>query len=220
VKMPDARCRAKLWWWIGGTVVLAAATLVLVLLPVGVSSEATDITVDLSSVSDIRSGPSGAKVTVVEYGDFQCYDCAKFSPIVARLRSEYQDRVLFVSRFLPISSHKYGVLSSQAAYAAHLQGKFWEMSDLLYERQSEWSNSSDPTQLFAAYAGTLGLDLEKFVQDTSATSTIRFVQDERRLALKAGVTRTPSFFLDGQRIRPKDYEGFRALIEAALTREG
>lgn len=207
-----------MWWWIGGTLVLAAATLALVLLPVGSSEGATGATVGPSSAVDIRSGAPGAKVTLVEYGDFQCSPCVKYSPMVGRLRNEYGDRVSFVFRFLPLTQHKYGMISSQAAYAAFLQGKFWEMSELLYERQSEWSESPDPTRLFTTYAGALGLDPEKFARDMSDASTIRFVQDERELALKVGVTKTPSFFLNGQSILPKDYEEFRALIEAALAK--
>jgi protein-disulfide isomerase len=199
----------------------AAATLALVLGAVAVYLLAAPEPVESASVSqeyatDISFGPNSASVVLVEYADFQCGPCARFSPMIASLREQYGDRVLFVFRLFPLDNHSYGLVSARAAYAAHLQGRFWEMQELLFERQTEWSESEDPGPLFARYAESLGLDLEKFAADARSPATADFILAQKGEALEAGVDRTPYFLLNGSAVTPRNEGEFRALIEQAL----
>lgn len=90
--------------------------------------------------TDQVKGKENASVTLIEYADFQCPACASYAPVVEQLEENYGDRVRFVFRHFPlISIHKNAYAASVATEAAGAQGKFWEMHDLLFERQSEWS---------------------------------------------------------------------------------
>jgi protein-disulfide isomerase len=169
-----------------------------------------------ATTSDISYGPADADLTVIEYSDFQCPFCAHYGPIMDTLRTEYGDRVRFVFRFFPLSDHEHGMSSAQAAYAAHLQGRFWEMHDLLFERQEEWSQSTDPTPAFESYAQSLGLELERFRSDASAQSTVDFIEGQRAAGDEAGVSHTPWFVVGDDAVLPRTLEEFRKEIEARL----
>ena len=110
-------------------------------------------------------------------------------------------------------------ISAQAAYAAHLQDRFWEMADRLYDQQAAWSESPDPSALFVSYAEDLGLDTERFAADLTAPDTVAFVEAQKDAAHQAGLYSTPSFFLNGEKVQAKKYEEFLALIETALAEE-
>jgi protein-disulfide isomerase len=165
---------------------------------------------------DITFGPADASLSVIEYSDFQCPFCAQYAPILDKLRAKYGDRVRFVFRFFPLADHKYGSISAKVAYAAFLQGKFWEMHDLLFEHQKEWSASPDPRPYFDSYAQSLGLDLEKFHADTDAQSTTDFIARQAAEGDKAGVTHTPWFVVGDSVVLPRNLEQFDKLIREAL----
>ncbi len=200
--------------WIGGTIILVAGALAVFLFTGNPATEAA--TVDQEYEADISSGPPDADVVLVEYADFQCGACAGYAELLKPLRNEYQDQVLFVFRFFPLENHEWAMISSQVAHAAFLQGKFWEMHDLLYENQQEWTESSDPRPYFDAYATLLGLDLDKFHEDADAQSTLDFINSQAIEGSEGGVNHTPWFFLNGTTIQPRDADGFRELIEAQL----
>ncbi len=107
------------------------------------------------------------------------------------------------------------MLSAQAAYAAYLQGMFWEMHDLLYQHQQEWADSGDASALFEGYAEQLGLDMEQFRRDVAAESTKAFITRERDEGDKAGVSHTPWFIVNGKDVTPRTLADFEALIEGA-----
>ena len=173
--------RSLLTWqaalWAGGSLVLILGALAIVFFTGGPSTATATAALPQVTATDITYGPEGAPVVVMEYSDFQCEACARFAPMLAALRAKYGDRVQFVSRFFPLINHPYGMLSAQAAYAASLQGKFWEMQDLLYERQAEWSDAPDAYPYFEAYAKSLGLDMGRFRRDVNAQSTKDFIRD-------------------------------------------
>jgi len=200
--------------WAGGTLVLIVGALAISLLTG--SAAVQNATTNEEYAHDITAGPPGAKVVLVEYADFQCSGCAGYAKLLTPLRSEYRDEVLFVFRFFPLANHRWGMISSQVAYAAFLQGRFWEMHDLLYENQKEWSESSDPRPYFDAYATRLGLDIDTFHEDADAQSTRDFINRQATEGSDGGVNHTPWFFLNGSTIQPRDTAGFRKLIDAQL----
>lgn len=163
----------------------------------------------------VKGNPEG-EVVVVEYSDFQCPACAAFAPVVEEMLAEYGDRVRLEYRHFPlITAHPNARPAAQAAEAAGVQGKFWEMHDLLFERQSAWSSSINPQNQFANYAEELGLDVEKFRNDSNSRQIRDVVQDEMR-AGREFVTGTPTILINGEKLEPLTYEGFTATIEAAL----
>jgi protein-disulfide isomerase len=210
--------RSLLTWqaavWVGGSLVLILGALVLVFFT-GNPSTGT-VTIPEATAADISYGPEGAPVTVLEYADFQCEACAEYAPMLASLRAEYGDRVLFVFRFYPLDYHPYGMLSAQVAYAAYLQGKFWEMYDLLYGRQQEWSGAADAYPYFEAYATSLGLDMEKFREDLNAQTTTDLILAQKAAGAEAGVNRTPWFAVNGSSFVPNVIGDFEARIDPGL----
>jgi protein-disulfide isomerase len=142
-----------------------------------------------------------SKVTLVEYGDFQCPYCGQAYPQVKKLTTDYASKITFVFRNYPLSSlHPNAKAAAAAAEAAGLQGKYWEMHDKLYETQNEWSSLStdDRTNKFVEYAKAVGVkDSAKFITDMSADNVNKKINFDLALGNKAGVTGTPTFVLNG-----------------------
>ena len=165
----------------------------------------------------IRGDPD-APVTLEEFGDFQCPPCGQFAGFVQELLREYNSRLRVVFRNYPLPGHEHAREAAQAAEAAGLQGKFWEMYDTLYREQSLWSNASNARELFESYAGTLGLDVDQFKKDVDSDKVRDRIDSDHALADFLGVKVTPTLFINNRAIDPKDKnpEGVRAAINAAL----
>jgi protein-disulfide isomerase len=145
--------------------------------------------------SPSRGAPM-ARVTVVEFSDFQCPHCAAAHPELVRLLREFDGQVRLVYKYFPLSSHTRAVPAARAAEAARAQGKFWEMHDLLFEHQNAIEDDD-----IRKYAAQLALDSEKFERDFSAESTAQRVDADRQLGIRLGIEATPSFFVDGRPFR-------------------
>lgn len=171
-------------------------------------------------LTEHTAGEGTAGVTLVEYGDFQCPACGQFYPIVQQIKEKYGDQITFQFRHLPlVEIHQNALVSARAAEAAGMQDKFWEMHDLLFEGQQVWSSSTNPTPIFEGYAEQIGLDLERFQNDMRSPETNRAVQADRAEARRLGLSSTPSFILNGQKIEelPRSFEAFSDLIDAAIA---
>lgn len=160
-------------------------------------------------------GEATASATLVEYSDFQCPACAAYYPVVKQLNKDYAGKLRFVYRYFPLRTiHQNAEISSIAAEAAARQNKFWEMHDLLFENQTEWSNLQDPKEKFKEYAKFIGLDMEKFQNDLNSKEAKDKVEADYQSGLSLGVNATPTFFLNDQKIQnPKTYEEFKIKIE-------
>ena len=172
-----------------------------------------------SDVGWVR-GSQSAKVTLTEFADFQCPACKAYHPLVLEVFKNYQDKGLrLVFNHFPSTSHKNAFPAAMAAEAAGAQGKFFEMHDILYERQDEWAQL--PTvaaqEKFISYAVELRLDQEKFLRDLSEKALeekIRANQDE---GINNGVSGIPTFFINGKKIEnPSTLAQFSKLIGQAL----
>ena len=166
----------------------------------------------------IRGNPD-APVTLEEFGDFQCPPCGKFSEFVEELLKEYNSRLRLVFRNFPLSGHEHAREAALAAEAAGLQGKFWEMHDTLYREQETWTKAPNVRELFESYAGTIGLDVDRFKKDVDGDKARERVDSDRALADFLGVKATPTLFINNRPVDPKDKnpEGVRAAINAALN---
>ena len=171
------------------------------------------------SDADIQTGNRQAAVTLVEYADFQCPACAAYHPLLEQLLKEFDGKMKFVYRYLPLSSiHQNANLSAYAAQAASKQGKFWEMHDMLYEDQSVWAESKNARDIFVGYAGTLGLNVAQFKKDIDASDVTAVVRDQTEAGTRSGLSSTPTFFLNGKKIaNPQSYDDLRELIIQALA---
>lgn len=170
------------------------------------------------SSSDISTGPANAKVTLVEYADLQCPTCALYHPILKQLLHDFNGKIRFIYRFFPLPTlHQNAIPAAKAAYASYLQGKFWEMHDMLFETQNSWALINNPEDLFTTYAKNLGLDTNQFKKDFEAESTQKFIDAEENTGANAGVIGTPTFFINGKQIdNPKGYQPFKSLIQSYL----
>lgn len=156
----------------------------------------------------------GAAVTVVEFGDYQCPACKSAQPTINQIKSEFGPRINFVFRHLPLSQHKNARVSAEAAEAAGAQGKFWEMTDLLYENQSQWANQSNPINTFVTYAGQLGLNVDQFRTDVENERYKDKIQRDFDDAQALKINSTPTFFVNGTLV--EDVAQLRAAIQNAL----
>ncbi len=142
---------------------------------------------------------TSAKVTVVEFADFQCPACGAAHPIVKQILEQYQGKINFVYRHFPLPQHKNAELAAEAAEAAGEQGKFWQMHDLIFQNQKEWSESSQALDLFISYAKGLGLDEEKFKKALSENKFAEKIIRDKNDGSAVGVNSTPTFFINGQK---------------------
>lgn len=155
-------------------------------------------------------------VQVVEFGDFQCPACAQAHPDVKKLKEEFDGKITFVFRNFPLPGHANARPAAEAAEAAAAQGKYWEMHDMLFETQSQWSSLADPTSIFAQYAEALELDKDKFVEDVTSEANKDRISEGQSDGYAVGVTGTPTFFINGKKQSSFDYETLKSAIEAEL----
>ena len=179
-----------------------------------------DVTVNASGPNDHLRGLDSAGVTIIEYSDFQCPYCKVAAPVMEQLLAAYPDDVRLVYRNFPLRrNHLQAQIAAQAAEAAGAQGKFYEMHDLLFDRQEEWSGNVAARKGFIGYAQELGLNVEQFKADMDSGAVKNKIDADYASSVAAGVQGTPSFFMNGQRlVNPQGYDWFVQAINAELLR--
>ena len=165
-------------------------------------------------------GPQNAKITLVEFADFQCPACKAYHPIIKEILSAYDGRIKFVYKHFPLTSiHANATPAAKAAEAAGQQGKFFKMHDLLYDKQSEWSElpGGQAKDKFISYAEALNIDLEKFNKDYDRNDLEEKITKNQEEGINNGVNATPTFFLNGKKIEnPRTIEDFKKIIDQEL----
>lgn len=170
------------------------------------------------TAEDHTLGNESAPITVIEYADFQCPACRSSAPLIKEMLTEYEGEVQFVYRHFPLTQiHPQAYDAARAAVAAGKQNAFWEMHDLLFERQGTWSANPQARSLFEDYAAELELDLDQYRQDFTAASDR--VDRDTAIGNQLNVNGTPTFFIDGELIEqtPTTIEAWRELIDARLA---
>lgn len=168
-------------------------------------------------------GPVDAPVTLVEFLDPECESCRAFSPIIKRMLKDYDGKLRLVVRYMPL--HPNSRLAASFTEAAGEQGKYWEMQEIMFLRQPEWGErhghapspeQESPAVWFERYAAVIGLDVEKLrssvAQDRFAAKIERDLQDGQSL----GVTKTPTFFVNGRRLMRFSEADLKSLIDEEL----
>lgn len=169
--------------------------------------------------SDAQANQNPQQVQILKYSDFQCPACKTFVPAVKQLKAEYGDLIDFEYRHFPLDGFQFSRLAAHAAEAARNQGKFTEMHDLIFEYQEEWSQGGARDQFFG-FAEELELDMEQFEQDIQSETVARRVENQKQEGIRRMVNSTPTFFLNGQRLRqnPQNYEQFKSIVELYMYR--
>ena len=181
--------------------------------------DSNNLAITVSAVNDNENikGDKEAATTLIEYSDFQCPACGSYYPIVKKVTEDLGAKVRFAYRHFPLPQHKNAKLAATVAEAAGKQGKFWEMHDLIFQNQSDWSEEKNVAILFAKYAQDIGLDLARFQTDIASDDIKAKIENDYKSGVKAGVNSTPSFFLNGKKMdNPRNYDEFKNAIEQAL----
>ncbi|MCA9318549.1 thioredoxin domain-containing protein [Candidatus Saccharibacteria bacterium] len=178
------------------------------------------------------SGNVASKVTLEEYGDYQCPACAGFAPVTTEVRQKYKDTVKFQFRNLPLTQiHPNAYAAARAAEAADKQGKFWEMHDLLYTQSNwtAWTNATNPEPFFEQYAKQLNLNVPTFKTDAKSEAiNNRIASDVAAFDATKQQKATPAFFLNGKYIKSSELvdaqgqpsvEMFSKILDAALAKK-
>lgn len=165
-------------------------------------------------------GNANSKVVVTEFGDYQCPACGAWHPFIKdTILPKYQDKILFAFKNFPlVKAHANAQSSAQAAEAAALQGKFWQMHDKLYENQAEWSELKDPSSKFEQYARDIGLNVDQWKKDRDSNKVKDIIKNDLRLGEKLNLPGTPSFLVNGVLVETKSEADLTNAIDQAIAR--
>lgn len=171
-----------------------------------------------TQASNHVSGANTKGVSLIEFGDYQCPACGQFFPITQALKSKYGDQISFrFANFPLVQIHPNAMVAARAAEAAALQGKFWEMHDLLFQNQESWAQMGNPSPVFEQYATSLGLDVAKFKTDSASSAVLATINADTAEAQSYDAQATPTFILNGKKIdNPTSLEAFSKVIDEAI----
>ena len=173
------------------------------------------------TASEHTVGAGNKKVTLTEYGDFQCPACKQYFPLVKQIKEAYGDDIKFQFRHFPLTQiHPNAFIGSRAAEAAGKQGKFFEMHDLLYENQDSWSQAGNPTEILNTFATQLNLNVEQFKKDMMSENAADVINADIKAATGLGANSTPTFAINGRKIgeNPRSLEEFKKLIDEEIAK--
>lgn len=160
------------------------------------------------------TGPSDAKVTIVEFSDFQCPYCSRGKATMDEILKAYPNDVRLVFKHLPLGFHEMAKPCALATMAAANQGKFWEMHDAFFENQGSLSE-----EFIVATAEKLGLDMNKFNADRASEGLSKKLEDDIKLARENGISGTPGFFVNGVAVKGAyPFEHFKKIIDRWLEK--
>jgi len=161
-----------------------------------------------------RKGPKNAKVTIVEFSDFQCPFCSRVVPTIHEINEKYPQDVAIVFVNNPLSFHDKARPAAKAFLAAHNQGKAWEMHDKLFANQQNLTPEN-----FEAWAKELGLDAAKFMKDMTDPATEKAIADDQALASGVGATGTPTFYVNGRQLTgARPFDDFKRMIDEEIVK--
>jgi protein-disulfide isomerase len=175
--------------------------------------------IDYNKVHNLPIGSSAvrgnreASVTIVEFSDFQCPYCARLDPTLKKVLKAYPNDVKLVYKDFPLSFHQNARNAAKAARAAGEQGKYWEMHDLIFENFSKLNDA-----IYKDFATRLNLDINKFTADFNSNKYDALIQQDINLGRKAGVTGTPTLYMNGKRMQRRSFEDFKRLIDGYLKK--
>jgi protein-disulfide isomerase len=209
------------WRVIGGIFLIVIAFLIFN--AVRKNRQDVEVKSDLLNVKEtdhIKGNRNDAKLTIVEYSDVQCPACYLYEGITADLLESRGEEFRLVYRHFPLESiHPNAKIASIATEAASQQGKFWAMKEILFDRQTEWSNQKEPLEKFKEYAKEIELNVDQFEQDMQKDVVLKKVDDDLQSAKDLKLDSTPTFFIDGEKIEnPTSLADFEKLLDEKLKK--
>ena len=178
------------------------------------TSVAIDFVIDIDVTGSPVKGAAEAPVNMVVFTDFQCPYCIKLVPLLDEILAKNQGKVKITFKNMPLQFHEMAEPAARAALAAHEQGKFWEFHDKLFTAPQ--LNAA----LFTSIASSLGLDMARFETDMKSPAIRQKLNKDMLDAQKAGVTGTPTVYINGRKLKQRSPEGFQALIDDELKKAG
>jgi protein-disulfide isomerase len=173
----------------------------------------------LSNSSNPRIVGSSSKIEIVEFADLECPSCAAMNPIIKQLLAAEGDKITFIYRNFPI--HQDADKMGAYALAAGKQGKFFEMHDLMFDRQDEWADQSFDKMLvyFDSYAKSLGLDVNKIHTDMVSPEITGIVEKDTQDGYALGINSTPTIIINGKTVikRVTQYDDFKKAVDAEIA---
>lgn len=161
------------------------------------------------SEQDHTRGAVNAQVQILEFGDYQCPHCGIAEPYVEKIYQDFGSVASISFRNFPLADmHEYAMPAACAAEAASLQGKFWEMHDLIFANQDRLS-----PRLFIEIADSLELDIQKFETDMNSETVINKIKNDFESGAKSGVNGTPSFYINGQKFEGSGDDLYHLIAE-------
>lgn len=206
--------------WTGGIIALVA--LLVISFFVSQSGDPIDetafATLEVNALEPHVKGNADSEIRLIEYSDFQCPACKAAAPSLQALVDQYGDQFGFEYRHFPLRSiHPNAQEAAQAAEAAGIQGKFWEMHDLLFERQDQWSQSFNPERFFREYAIELGLNEDRFRFDLKSNEVKDLVNSQFDQASELNIPGTPGFVFNGEIIDVNTFIDENLDVEVQVT---
>ena len=171
---------------------------------------------DLPAGSSPSRGPKDAPVTILHYTDFQCPVCKMVAPTLDQLAAAYPKQVRIVYKMHPLNIHAQATIAAEAALAANAQGKFTEMHDKLFERQTSLSRET-----ILSIAKEIRLDVPRFTKDLDTHAFLPVVETETKEVVAIGSTATPTSFINGRFVvGAQPLERFKQLVDEELAKKG
>jgi len=162
------------------------------------------------------TNPETEKAQLVEFLDFECESCRSAEPLVQELKAEFGDRITFVHRYFPLPGHTNSGTAALAVEAAAQQGKYEAMAAKLFETQPQWGERQDSqAPVFRTFAQNLGLAMDKYDKTVAAEENKERIRKDIADGKALGVTGTPTFFLNGEKLTLNSEAQFRQLLDDA-----
>jgi protein-disulfide isomerase len=182
------------------------------------TSSIGDISPEKLTLPDVRrdhiQGSPNAVIMLLEYGDYECPFCGQAYVLIKKIQESLGDDLCFAFRNFPLANmHPHAEHAAEAAEAAALKGKFWEMHDLLYENQDALDDES-----LAEYIAELNFDAPRLIEEVVAGAHAERIREDFKSGVRAGVNGTPSFFINGLRYDGAlDFDTLLAILSEGVT---
>lgn len=176
------------------------------------TSIAIDFIIDIDTAGSPTKGSEQAPINMVVFTDFQCPYCIKLVPLLDQVMEKYKGKVKLTFKNMPLQFHEMAEPAARAALAANEQGKFWEFHDQLFATPQLKPES------VTGIATSLGLDMSRFNADMMSPVIRQKLNKDMLDAQKAGVTGTPTVFINGRKLKQRSLEGFQAIIDEELKK--
>ncbi|OGV89793.1 hypothetical protein A2Z41_03360 [Microgenomates group bacterium RBG_19FT_COMBO_39_10] len=165
-------------------------------------------------------GEENAPVTIVEFSEYQCPFCSKyFMDSYSQMMEEYGDQIRYIFHDFPLQFHAHAQKMAETARCAGDQGQYWQMHDLIFENQAEWSEKESVDTDIDNFVSQLNLNKAEFDSCLASGKYTQVVEADRDLGLEVGVQGTPTFFINGQMlVGAVPYSNFKTIIEAELAK--